>query len=338
MSPLLCPALVLALLTGAAPTKKAPLLYVSNEQSNDITVIDTAADEVIATIPVGKRPRGLRISPDRQTLFVAVSGSPPAPPGVDASKLPPPDRSADGIAAIDLRKRKLLRVLESGTDPEAFDLSPDGKRIYVSNEDAAQVSVLDVASGKVIGRVKVGGEPEGVTTRPDGKVVYVTSEEEHRVDVIDARTHEVVARIPTGQRPRTVVFSRDGRRAFVSCENSAQVTIVDAVKHEVVGHIALPGMLARPMGLALSPNGKSLYVANGRGATVSFVDLASAKVRHNIEEVGVRPWGIALTPDGRKLYTANGPSNDVTVLDAKSGAVLKRISVGESPWGVAMSP
>src|SRR5271154_4182789 len=56
-------------------------LYVSNEVSGDLTVIDSATYKVITTVPLGKRPRGIHASPDRQTIYVALSGSPIAGPG-----------------------------------------------------------------------------------------------------------------------------------------------------------------------------------------------------------------------------------------------------------------
>ncbi len=60
---------------------------------------------------------------------------------MDESKLPPADRSADGIGVVDLVERKLVRTLESGQDPETFDISLDGKTMYVSNEETATLSV-----------------------------------------------------------------------------------------------------------------------------------------------------------------------------------------------------
>src|SRR2546428_9827801 len=83
---------------SAAPSTR---IYVTNEASGDLSVIDAASQSVIATIPVGKRPRGIRVSPDKSTLYVALSGSPVAGPGVDESTLPPPDRNADGIGVVD---------------------------------------------------------------------------------------------------------------------------------------------------------------------------------------------------------------------------------------------
>ena len=67
------------------------------------------------------------------------------------------------------RPHKLLRTLESGQDPESFDLSRDGKTLYVSNEETAEMSVLDLASGKVKHKVPVGHEPEGSPCAPTAR-------------------------------------------------------------------------------------------------------------------------------------------------------------------------
>ena len=67
-------------------------------------MIDAATLTAVATIPLGKRPRGIAASPDGTRLYVALSGSPDAGPGVDEKTLPPPDRSADGIGVVDVSK------------------------------------------------------------------------------------------------------------------------------------------------------------------------------------------------------------------------------------------
>ena len=113
-------------------------LYVSAEESGEIVVVDADRGEVVARVPVGKRPRGVKLSHDGKLLYVALSGSPRAAPGVDESKLPPPDRAADGVGVVDLGARKLVRTYASGQDPESFDLSRDGKTLYVSNEDVVR--------------------------------------------------------------------------------------------------------------------------------------------------------------------------------------------------------
>jgi YVTN family beta-propeller protein len=306
---------------------------VTNEDSGDVTVLDANSARVLFTIPVGKRPRGVHVQ--GKLLYVALSGTPKGGPGVDELKLVP-DRSKDGIAVIDLARRKLLKVLPSGHDPESFDVA--GSMLVVSNEDSAQASFVDVPRGEVVASIAVGGEPEGVATHPNGHIVYMTSESDSRVDVLDVDKREVIATFVTGARPRGIAFTPDGTRAFVTNEMGASVTVVDAIEHKALQDLPLPGEpRARPMGARVSPDGKTLWVSTGRAKTVVAIDVASLAITRTIGDVGVRPWGLDLTPDGKLLYVATGPSNEVAVIDTARGVVTKRVRAGSSPWGVAIA-
>jgi YVTN family beta-propeller protein len=332
---------LLAALLGLACGKKGEpeRVYVSDEDSGVVVVIDTANDEVAARIPVGKRPRGIRVSPDGKRLFVALSGSPKSPPGTDESKLPPADRAADGIGVIDLSAMKLDRVIHAGQDPELFDVTSDGKRLWVSNEETAEASLVDVEAGKVLRRAAVGEEPEGVGIHPDGKHVYVTNERVSTISILDVESGaDVAPQVPVCERPRSVVFSADGLRAFTACEESHNLSVIDTRTHKRTADLDLPGEGVRPMGLAISSDGRTLYASGGRGKTVHVVDIdkGGAQVKSTFTDVGERPWGIGLTRDGKKLYTANGRSGDVSVIDTATGKVLTRIEVGGSPWGIAV--
>lgn len=313
--------------------------YVSAEAAGVVAVLDLTpgAERVMATIPVGKRPRGVRLSTDGATLYVALSGSPRLGPGADESNAPPPDRSADGIGVVDLVASRLVRVLPSGNDPETFDLDAQG-RIFVANEDAARLSIVDSASSRIAATVAVGGEPEGVTLRPGAREVFVTSEADGSVAVVDTSAARLLATIPVGPRPRVVLFSRDGARAYVSTEQGGGIVEVDAAKRAVARRVAIPakGKPALPMGLALSPDERTLYVSTGRGGTVAVIDLEKGEVTSTVDGVGARPWGLACSADGRRLYTANGSSDDVSVIDAERGTVVARLPVPGSPWGIAV--
>jgi YVTN family beta-propeller protein len=337
--------ILLALLTGSAvaacsrsggEARRGPRVYVSNEAEGSISVIDPTTQQRLKSISVGKRPRGIRVSRDGALVYVALSGSPIAGPGVDESTLPPPDRASDGIGIVDTVKGQLLRVLKSGTDPEQFVLSRDEKRLFVANEDAGQVSVVDVASGAVTKEIPVGDEPEGVELTPDGRFVYVTSEAENQVAVIDVERLERVATIPVGPRPRSTVFSPDGSRAYVAAENDGAVYVIDTSSRKPGERIALGEQRYKPMGMAVAPDGSSLYVSTGRGEDLVRISLPRNIVTGTVA-AGARPWGVAISDDGKTLFTANGPSNDVSVIDLATLTVRTRIPVGERPWGVAYS-
>lgn len=313
-----------------------PRYYVSNETSGDMTIIDGTKLEPIMTVPLGKRPRGIHPSPDGQYIYIALSGTPPAPPGVDESTLPPADKSADAIGVWDVKQNKIVRKLEGGSDPENFAVSQDGNTLYVSNEDASGISFIDVPSGKVTKTIKTGDEPEGVTVTPDGKLVYSTSEDDGTLAVTDPVTAKLVKVFKVGHRPRNVVFMPDGKHGYCNLENDGSIVYFDAVKNQKIKAIELgkPGEV-KPMGLSLSPDASKLYVTTGRGHNVAVVDTATNKPIGSFE-VGQRPWGIALTKDGSTMVTCNGPSGDVSVVDVATQTVKKKIKAGGGPWGVVI--
>jgi YVTN family beta-propeller protein len=229
--------------SGSTPTVRKPpvTIYVTNEASGDLSVIDAANNEVIATVPLGKRPRGIQITPDKKNIMVALSGSPIAPPGVDEDSLPPPDKSADGIGIVDIDRNALLKLMPVGSDPEQLAIGRDGDRLYVSNEDVGLASMVDILSGKVLKSLPVGGEPEGVGISPDGKTVYVTSENDGTVSVIDAKDFNLLGTLKVGRRPRVVAFLPDGSRGYVSTENDKKVVVIDPSKPAVLRDIVFEG-------------------------------------------------------------------------------------------------
>src|SRR6202049_1307591 len=195
-------------------------VYVSNEKSGDVTIIDGRDNQVLGSMPAGKRPRGIHASPDGKTVYVTLSGTPiAAPPQLDAKGNPifskadddddaaaKADKSADGIGVVDVAQKKLTGKISAGSDPEEFSLSKDGSRLYVSNEDVKTARFINIATGKVEHIILVGQEPEGVATTPDGKQFYVTCEAGGDVYAIDTAGYTVVGHFKVQPRPRPVAF------------------------------------------------------------------------------------------------------------------------------------
>src|SRR3977135_3266510 len=122
-----------ALLLLTAPAY-AETIFVSNEKDNTITVVDGKTLQVIKTIKVSRRPRGVVLSPDFKELFVAAG-------------------DGDIMDVIDTKTLEKSRELESGPDPELMAIDPDGKKIYIANEDDSLVTIMDIKSGDVLGEV-----------------------------------------------------------------------------------------------------------------------------------------------------------------------------------------
>ena len=331
---------VLLLLLAAPLCAEAGRAYVTNEDGESISVLDTDKAEVVSTVNVGKRPRGLKLSHDGKELYVAVSGLPKCPPTTpdEACAKLERDLAADGIAVIDTATLKLSRLLKSGSDPEQFDLSHDGKLLYIANEDTGTLTVANIATGGVDKSVPVGKEPEGVRVTPDGHWIVVTSEEGNSIYLVDPKTYTVARSVSVGKRPRDVAFTPDGKTAYISGEFDSSVYTTTLPDASAATQVLQLRKEARPMGVIYDAPHKRLFVSTGRGGTVAVINVSGeAKLVTEIQ-VGTRPWGIALSHDGKRLYTANGSSNDVTIVDTATLQVVKKVTVGKSPWGVVLAP
>ncbi len=141
------------------------------------------------------------------------------------------------------------------------------------------------------------------------------------VSVINPQTGTLIKETAVGLHPNDIVASADGRFVYVANGNSDNVSVIDAHTDLVTETIDVRLMQGKrdfvgdsPNGLALSPDGKTLYVANGMDNALAVVELgkhASAKGRQEMSELsgfiptGVYPGNIAVSADGKKLYVAN---------------------------------
>lgn len=136
-----------------------------------------------------------------------------------------------------------------GKQPEAIDLSPDGKEVWVGLNAEGAIDIVDTASKKVVQKVKLGERPYRVKFTPDGKQVFSTIPNTKEIIVNDAKTREEVRRIKLEDVPLGIIFSKNGKFAFVTTVQKDGVIKIDLEKSEVVGR-ADAG--AEPDGVALA--------------------------------------------------------------------------------------
>lgn len=321
--PRLAALLLLATALGSprAQAEGSGFAYVSSEKDHAITIVDPRTLAVVGTIATCQRPRHMQRLGGGNRLMVACS---------DAGR-------AD---IVDLASRRPVDGVPLGEDPEIFDLSPDGRMAYVSAEEDGTLNVFDLPAKKQLASIPVGKEPEGVKVSPDGRRVYVSSEVANMVHVIDTATLRVVRNIAVGARPRRLAFSADGSELWVSNELGASVSIISVRDLKVVATVGfeVKGMRPddiTPVGLALSRDGRTMYVGLGRANHVAFVDVATRKTMQLVL-VGKRAWGLGLNRDGSRLFVVNGLSDDMTVIDTASARPLKTLPVGRVPHTVVI--
>lgn len=312
-----------SLQTSFASTAHAGKIYVSNEKDDTLSVIDTKTLEVVKTIPVGDRPRGITLSKDGKHLFICASDS-------------------DTVQVMDVATHKILHELPSGLDPEQFALHPNNRLLFIANEDDAITTVVDTQKKTVVAQIDVGIEPEGMAVSPDGKWAITTSETTNFVHWINVESLVLEHNSLVDQRPRHAEFTKDGKRLWVSAEIGGTVSVfnvadkseVTKINFEVAG---ISKDRVQPVGIRFSKDGKLAFVALGPSNRVAVVDTETFKVKKYLL-VGRRVWHMAITDDGSQMYTTNGVSGDVSVVDLKTLKVIKSVKVGRYPWGAVYVP
>jgi PQQ-dependent catabolism-associated beta-propeller protein len=294
------------------------LVFVSNEGSNQVTILDGATGRIEGALATGKRPRGMGLSPDRKTLYVAASDS-------------------NRIEAWDIASRKMTRVLHSGPDPERFAVSPDGKTIYVANEDNSLISFLDVATDSVTHEVKVGAEPEGVGVSPDGKLLVTTSETTSTTHFINTATGQMLDSEPVGTRPRYVLFLDHGKTVWVSSEQRGTISIFNSATHKRTGTIDLVEQVqtdkpVQAVEMAATRDGGRVFVGMGRTNMVAEIDPTTRRVVRTFP-TAERTWSVALSPDETRLYAVSGISGTLTIIDLTRNKVRQTVKLPGRPWG-----
>ena len=313
---------LLALTLATAPAY-ADEIWVSNEKDDTISVIDIETLEVVRTIEVGERPRGITFSKDYSVLYVCASDS-------------------DTVQVIDPDTGKILHELPSGEDPEQFVLHPDDRHLYIANEDDAITTVVDTESRTVVAQIDVGIEPEGMAVSPDGKIAITTSETTNMAHWIDTEKQELFANTLVDSRPRHAEFIKDGSELWVSAEIGGTISIFDVatqterakIDFEVEG--VHPDRV-QPVGFEMTAGDTHALVALGPSNHVAVVNAETYEVEDYIL-VGRRVWHMDFNADRSLAFTTNGVSGDVTVIDVTKREAIKSIKVGRFPWGAAFRP
>jgi YVTN family beta-propeller protein len=141
-----------------------------------------------------------------------------------------------------------------------------------------------------------------------------------------------------GNRPRRFALTPDQKELWVSNELSGSVTIINPQTNEIIESIEFlpPGFRPEdvtPVGITMTKDGATTFVALGRANHVAVVDTASREIKDYIL-VGNRAWNTILNRDNSLLFVANGLSDDISVIDVAKRKVIKSVPVGRVPYMV----
>lgn len=327
---------------AASRAPESRYAYVANAVDGTVSAIDLTADQVAWTFKLGERAaHGIAASPDGTIVYAG-------------------DSAAREVVVIDAERQAVMRRIPLSSAVHGIDIAPDGETLWVGGslgDDPIKgtLTVINTASNTIEEVVSPGlGSASHFAFTPDGKEIWIASTSTNLVWVVDTATRRVTAAIPLAvpeqqQRPEPgddwtaslaekqiiglneVAISPDGSRAYAVGPTTSELYAID-VKNRRVLKSAPAGRRAH--GVAVSPNGKEVWIADWAGM-VSVFDaatlqpLASIQVAATGGELQRGANHVAFSRDGRRAYVSS--ISDIAVIDAPGRRVLTRMAVGQEP-------
>ena len=261
-----------------APAWDLSRLYVDNEQSSSLTVIDPRSGLPTATIPV-PFPYNLYFTPDGKRAVVVV----------------------ERLSRLDFRDPHSWRLHGSIQIPwpgvDHLDFSADGRYLLASTEWSGMVVKVDTASMKIVDWLNVGALPIDVRLAPDGSVFYVANQGRNGVSVVDPVKMKEVGFIPTGAGAHGLALSRDTKSLYVSNRLAGTISVIDLARRRVAATWTIGGS---PDMLQVSPDGRQLWITGRYSGTVDVVDTRTGALLHTIL-VGAGPHGLTFFPNAGRI-------------------------------------
>ncbi|HLO12840.1 MAG TPA: YncE family protein [Pseudoneobacillus sp.] len=216
-------------------TENGKYSLVTNNEDNNVSVIDLNNYTITQTISTGKGPHGFRISKDSKFAYIANMGE-------------------DTVSVLNLESFSEEKKIKVGSTPVTTALTSDGKTLFVTLNSENAVAIVDLISGE-ISKIKVGIGPAQVYIQADNQFAFIANQgtedaPSNSVTKIDLRKKEVVATINTGKGSHGVVTSPDNQYVYVTNMVDNTVSVIDNEQNKVIETIEVDRV---PNGISVMP-------------------------------------------------------------------------------------
>ena len=333
--------LIVIVALGAVLPAAADTLLVANKSDHTVDLIDLASGVSRATLPTGRAPHEIAVSPDGGTAVIANYGNRSEP--------------GSSLTIIDIAEAEVERTISLGehTRPHGLAfLSPD--RVAVTTEGSAHLVIVDPSSGDLVDAVTTGQRVSHmVSLAPSIKRAFVANIGSGTVTAIDLATGEKLADITTGGGAEGIATTPDGREIWVGNRAADTLSIIDPKTLTVEASLPCPGF---PIRVAITPDGRHALVSAARSGEVVLFDVTERKELRraqldlsNAPDAAQRlfgdrfgespvPVGLVVSPAGDRAWVAATQADAVMVIDVQTLDVIGALKAGKEPDGMAYSP
>jgi YVTN family beta-propeller protein len=314
--------------------------YISNGNSNTVTVLDLVYLRQDRTLQVGANPTNLATNSVRNEIYVVNTQS-------------------GTISIIDAENNRIVATMSVHRLPSFISVDSTGHRAYVANSGSNTFSILDLDRRRAIAEAGTGEQPDVARISPDGRSLVVTNRGSNSVSIFDvppydpAQTHEPAPRLraafPGCLGASDAVILPDSSKAFITCSGGHQVMAVSLAAAPgswsarqnpalINDHmLALLDVGKTPVHLAMKPDGGEIFVSNFGSDSISEISTTTNEVGGTYA-IGNRPVRGIVSRDNSTLWVANFGADSIALYSIDDGRVEPvGIHTGSAPDALAFS-
>jgi len=323
-------------LAGApdVPISSHDRVYLSDQTSNTVSVVDPAAEKLLGVIRLGDPTpgnlsplykgqllvHGMGFSPDHHTLAVVSVGS-------------------NSVAFIDTQTNRVKHIAYVGRAPHEAFFTPDGKEVWVTVRGEDFVQVLDGKTYRPTRRIQVPNGPGMTIFSPDGKYGYVCSSFTPETVVINTKTHRIVGRVKQSSPfCPNIAATPDGKQVWFTLKDIGKTQVFNAKPPFAAIAVLDTGPITNHVNFARTAKGQYAYVTVGGLNEVKVFTTTDHPELTATIPTGELPHGLWPSGDGTRIYVGLENADAVTAIDTRSNKVVATIRSGQSPQGMAYIP
>jgi YVTN family beta-propeller protein len=294
------------------------MIYVANNGSASVTVINSVSENSVATITVGTNPSAIAIDPVTNTIFVVNSGS-------------------GNVSVINGATNTVTATVPVGTTPKAIAVDPRANVVYVANSGSNSVSVIDGTSNTVTATPTVGTNPVAVAVNPQTHVAYVANSGSGNVSVIPGTSSSVSATIAAGTSPVSVAVNPIANLIYVANNGSNNVTVINGANNSAI--TVTDSNAVAPVAVAVNAVSGNAYVANSTSHNVTEIAAGTNATTTITDPNATAPVAVAVNPTSNQIFVSNSGSNNITVIAGGNNAVTTlKDPAAAIPVAIAVNP
>lgn len=307
----------LGVVHAAKPTEPT-LAVVLNSGDATVSLVDMKTRTVTKTIPIGKEPHHVMLTPDEKTLLVA-------------------NAMGNDIALMNPLTGEVTGRIPKIIDPYHIGYSPDNRWfITAANRlDRVDIYAANGADLKLVKTIPVGKTPSHIAFTADSKIAFVTMQDSNELAAIDLVNQTLLWKMPTGPAPAGLWMTPGDQHLLVGITGGDYVQVLDWRNRREVKKI-FTGKGAhnfRPQG-----DRTHVFVTNRIASTISLLNMKTLEKVGDITGLPAGPDDMELTPDGKQLWVSLRFARKVGIIDVPSMKLISVIPVGKSPHGIFFHP